>query len=106
MCCSNFDTLNPDKSAGPEGILRKYLKMSVQIIAPSLAELYNTCIQTRIYPTILKVGQILSIFKSGAKDVCSNYRSISLLSPLTKNFEKCLYERLYTYFEKFHILNT
>ena len=96
--------LNPYKSAGPEGILKKYLKMSAQIIAPILAELYNTCIQTGKYPTILKVGKILPIFKKGAKDVCSNYRPISLLNPLTKIFEKCLYKRLYTYFEKFHIL--
>ena len=36
-----------------------------------LAELYNPCIQTEIYPTILilKIGQILPIFKSGAKEV-------------------------------------
>ena len=78
--------------------------MSAQIIAPILAKSYNTYIQTWMYPTILKVGQILPIFKSGAKDMCSNYRPISLLRPLTKIFEKCLYKRLFSYFEKFHIL--
>ena len=41
--------------------------MNAQIIAPILAELYTICIQTWIYPTILKVGQIISIFKGGAK---------------------------------------
>ena len=60
MCCNNFYTLIQTKA---QALPRKYLKMSAQIIAPILAELSNTCIQTGIYPTILKVGQILPIFK-------------------------------------------
>ena len=34
----------PDKSMGPEGIPRKYLKLSAPIISPILAKLYNNCI--------------------------------------------------------------
>ena len=45
----------------------------------------------------------MPIFKNGAKDQGCNYRPISLLSPLSKIFEKCLYERLYTYLEKHKI---
>ena len=75
--------------------------MSVQIVASFLAELYNTCIQTGIYITKLKVGQIVLIFKGGAKDMCNNYRSISLLSPFTKILENCLYKCLHSYFENF-----
>ena len=70
----------------------KYLKMSAQIIAPILTELYNNCIKARSYPEILKSGHTVPTHKSGAKDQCSNYRPTSLLSPLSKLFEKCLYE--------------
>ena len=96
--------INPDKSMEPEGTPRKYLKLSAQIISPILAKLYNNCIQSGTYPRALKVGQVVPIHKSGTKNACSNYRPISLLSPLTKLFGKCLHERLYTYLEKFKLL--
>ena len=97
--------LNPAKSPGPNGIPLKYIRMSAQIIAPILAKLFNSCIQSGTYPEILKISQNIPLFKSGAKDQCCNYKPISLLSPISKIFEKCLYERLYSYFEKNKILS-
>ena len=96
--------INPDKSMGPEGIPRKYLKLSAPIISPILAKFYNNCIQSGTYPSALKIGRVVPIHKSGTKNACSNYRPRSLLSPLTKLFEKCLHERLYAYLEKFKLL--
>ena len=93
--------INPDESMGPEGIPRKYLKLSAPIISPILAKLYNNYIQSGTYPSVLKIGRVVPIHKSGTKNACSNYRPISLLSPLTKLFEKCLHECLYAYLEKF-----
>ena len=81
--------LNPSKSTGPDGIPIKYIAMSALIIAPVLTRLYNSCISTGTYPRILKIGQIVPIHKSDAKDQCCNYRSISLLSSFSKIFEKC-----------------
>ena len=34
----------------------------------------------------------------------ATYRPITLFSPLSKIFEKCIYEQLYTYLEKFKLL--
>ena len=96
--------LNPAKSTGRDGIPRKYLQMSAQIIAPILTKLYNKCIQHEIYLTSLKVAQLVPLFKSGAKDLCNNYKPISLLNPLTTIFEKCFHQRLYSYLSKFKSL--
>ena len=77
------------------------------IIAPVLTKLYNSCISTRTYRKILKIGQIVPIYKGNVKDQCCNYRPISLLrsfSKFSKIFEKCLYERIYSYFNKNKIL--
>ena len=57
---------NPAKSTGRDGIPRKYLQMSAQIIAPFLTKLYNKCIQHEIYLTSLKIAQLVPLFKSGA----------------------------------------
>jgi len=47
---------------------------------------------------------VIPIHKKGEKRQCSYYRPITLLSPLPEVFEKCLHERLYSYFEKYNIL--
>ena len=54
--------------------------------------------------TALSVLQIL-IHKGGQKDLCNNYRPISLLSPINKIFEKLLYRRLYSYIEQHNMLS-
>ena len=46
---------------------------------------------------------MLPIHKKGSKLDCSNYRPISLLSPLNKIFEKMLYKRINDYFERFQL---
>ena len=42
---------------------------------------------------------VIPIYKSGPKCLCSNYRPISILSPLSKIFEKCIHDQLYYYFD-------
>jgi len=51
--------------------------------------------------SILKIAvKVIPIFKNGSRENCSNYRLISLLSPITKHFEKCLHEQLTKFFER------
>ena len=45
------------------------------------------------------MAEVIPIYKSGPKCLCSNYRPISILSPLSKIFEKCIYDQLYHYFD-------
>ena len=102
---THINQLNPMKSAGPEGIPLKFIKMTAPIITPVLVQIFNKCVVNGIYPNCLKTGQIIPIHKSGPKNLCSNYRPISLLSPFSKIFEKCIYDQLYWYFEKFKLLS-
>ena len=45
-------------------------------------------------------------YKEGPKDLCTNYRPISLLSPINKIIEKLIYSRLYTYLEQNSMLSS
>ena len=47
----------------------------------------------------------MPIYKRGYPNLCTNYRPISLLSPFSKIFEKLIYSLLYSYLEKFNLLN-
>jgi len=70
--------------------------LSSQIIAPILTDIYNKCVESGSYPDILEIAQVVPIHKNGPKDQCCNYRPISLLSPFTKIFKKCLHDRLHS----------
>ena len=59
--------LNVDKSAGPEDIPIKIIKMSASVIAPVLEHLFNKCLINGVFPDSLKIGKIVPIHKKGPK---------------------------------------
>ena len=71
--------------------------MAKDVIAPILTELYNLCIKQGIFPNVLKTAAVIPIFKSGDPQLSQNYRPISLTSPFSKIFEKCIFSRMYNF---------
>jgi hypothetical protein len=57
-----------------------------------------------IFPTRLKFSEIKPIFKKGDKRNLPNYRPISMLPSLSKNFEKVIFNRLYQHVNHNNIL--
>ena len=97
--------MKSSKSVGKSGIPVKYIKLAVDVISPILANIYNCCIATGCFPDILEIAEVIPIYKAGAKNICSNYRPISIISLFSKIFEKCLYIQLYNYFTRNQLLN-
>ena len=87
----------PSRSTGRHGIPAKYIKMSGSVIAPVLTNIFNACISTGYFPKVLKTAEVVPIFKKGERELCSNYRPISILNPFAKLFEKCLLDQLNNY---------
>ena len=48
---------------------------------------------------ILKIAQVCTVFKKGECDLRENYRPISLLSNLSKLFERAMHSRVYSFLE-------
>ena len=69
------------------------------MISAHLTEIFNQCIKHSTFPDDLKVGKVVSIFKSGERDNPGNYRPISILSAFARTFERLLYQQLYKYFD-------
>ena len=82
-------------------IPNKFYRFIGPIITPYLSNIFNNCYNNETYPSVLKHAKVTPIHKSGRKDIASNYRPISILSAVSKIFEKLLYSRL----EKFLSLN-
>ena len=55
---------------------------------------------------MLKISEIIPIHKKDSKLNCSNYRPISLLSNISKLYEKTMYNRLYGFLSRFNHLHT
>jgi len=94
-----IDTLTGKKGTRQNDIPVKILKLCSEILSPFVAKIFNNCINQGIYPQNFKCAQVTPIHESGPENVCTNYRPISVLSPLNKIFEKLLYDSLYHYVE-------
>jgi len=100
-----IDNLLVSKSVRMNDIPIHILKICKQILSPFLAQLFNRCVKSGIYPERLKCAQVIPIHKGGQKNHCTNCRPISLLSPFNKIFEKLLYTRLCSYVQENKMLS-
>ena len=76
----------------------------MDIISPILTVIFNTCIVEGTFPDLIKLAEIVPIFKSGSKTSYSNYRPISLLSPFAKIFESYIYFQLDDFLTKHNVI--
>lgn len=93
-----LNSLDPNKTTGPDQIPVKLLKMTALIIAKPLSDLFNKSLRTGIYPSKFKIAHIRPIYKNkGSPSDYSCYRPISILSTLSKVIEKIVYKNIYTH---------
>ena len=76
------------------------MKENVDICAPKLAEIFNSCIQNGIFPSELKLADISPIFKAVDSTAKKNYRPVSILNSISKLFEKLIQKQLNPFFDK------
>ena len=79
------------KTTQLEGVPTKIVKGNLNIFATLLAKDINTRIRKGEFLDKLKTADITPAFKRGDKHDKSNYRPVSILTILSKVYEKCLY---------------
>jgi len=72
-------------------------KYCSNIIAPTIANLFNQSINVGVFPSKLKLARIVPVHKGGNNSSLNNYRPISTLSILSKIFEKLMFGRLQSF---------
>lgn len=65
----------------------------------------NLCFTTGYFPDVLKNAHVRALYKKGEKDHEENYRPISLLSNVSKIFEKIISSRFIEFFERHSLLS-
>ena len=69
-------TLSNIKATGIHRIPNKTLKETADIMGPSLTDIFNFSVLTKVFPNGLKIGKVAPEYKSGDKDDLNNYRPI------------------------------
>ena len=67
----------------------------MDVITSFLTALFNSSLQTRIFPFIWKTAKFIPLFKKGDKQNASNYRPISILPTISKILEKAVHTQFY-----------
>lgn len=75
------------------------LKSISNLITPVLAAIINKSLCSGIFPSSLKMANVVPLHKGGDRFDVNNYRPISLLSTYSKVFEKVVYVQISNYFE-------
>ena len=67
-------------------------------------DILNTSISTGVYPSKLKMANIIPIFKQDDDTDVNNYRPIALLSNFNRIFEKIVFKRMESFIEQKNLL--
>ena len=80
--------LNSNKATGYNNIPAFFLKVSSNILAYYLHDLIKFAFNNGTFPDNCKIAKFVPIYKSGDKNNPKNFRPISILTCLSKIFEK------------------
>ncbi len=92
--------ISDSKATGEDEIPVKYLKLTINTVAPIICHVINRNITTKIVPKSLKTAKITPLYKEGDRNLPSNYR---LRGPIWVQ-EAPLYHDLYLENVGFNIL--
>ena len=93
--------LDLSKASGPDCIPVVVLKNSEPELSHILAELFNKSLQESCFQDCWKVSSVVPVFKNvGERSTAKNYHPVSLLSVVSKVFEKLVNTRIVDHLEK------
>ena len=78
----------PVTSAGYDNIPSKLLKLTIEHIKKTLRQIFYASLSIGYFSDLLKIARVVSIFKSGNSKIILNYRLISILPYISKNYRK------------------
>ena len=96
-----MNKLDVKKAIGPGGLATKFLKICGAGVAKPFSELFNLCILSDTYATDMKLAEISPVFKKNDNLDKVNYRSVNILTAISKVFEYILSDQVFHWYFAF-----
>jgi hypothetical protein len=101
----HIDGLKSGASAGYDDISVELIKRVKRYICKPITHIINNSLRTGVFPNIYKQTIIAPIHKSGDPREVSNYRPISLVSNISKIYEKIIKKQLDEFIEQHGLIH-
>ena len=95
--CSILKSLQVGKACGPDMINNRILKEIADSVSPVLTDVFNTSLSLAQVQDIWKRSNVSPVYKKDDKDNVANYRPISLISSVGKEFEKAIHKHVHNF---------
>ena len=92
------------KATGPNSIPIPILKSNIDQLIDQIMSILNKSLAEGTFSDLLKLASACPIYKKNDRTKCANYRPISLLSNLSKIFERTMYNRIERFLSEFDTL--
>ena len=93
-------------SSGTDSITLYELRMSSPEVIPALSYIFNLSINTKTFPSQWMHARVTPIYKKGDVHNVVNYRSMSILTTLSKLFEKIIDEQVCSHLNNEKLIST
>jgi hypothetical protein len=97
-------SIKAGKATGLDKLPARFVKDGANAIVDPLAHLFNLPIENSIVPNNFKTARVVPLYKKGSKTCCGNYRPVSILSVISKVFEKIVFNQLKDYLQSKNLL--
>ena len=94
-----INNLKTNEATQRADIPTKLIKENPDIFGDFIFGNYNSCVSGSIFPHFLRNAIITPFHKKGVKSSKDNYRPVSILSNISKIYERLLFKQISEYFE-------
>ena len=94
----NIQKLNTKKASQLNDVPTKYIKKFSDVFTPVITDDYNNCVAIGIFPECFKTAEVIPTYKKGKPTEKTNYRPSSILSNISKIYERLMHDNMSDYF--------
>ena len=97
--------IKPNVATGIDELPAKLIKAATPVITEDIKNMVNLSYETKIFPDQLKIATVKALHKKGDNNDPSQYRPVSILTIISKIFERSAVDQLVTHYNSHNLLN-